>query len=113
MLKDRRSADRYTINGIARIDWGPSTTCECLLVNISDEGVRIHVERDDVPNEFGLYISGKTTIRLPCRVAWRLGYEIGAQFAETQASTACQLADLIIERRPFGRRFSDNARTAV
>jgi hypothetical protein len=113
MLTDRRNAERYAINGIARIDWGPGATCECLLVNFSDEGVRIHVERDDVPNQFWLQISGQSALRLSCQVAWRLGYEIGAKFAEAQAGAARQLADVLLERKPFGRRFRDDARTAV
>ncbi len=55
---------------------------DCLITDISDGGVRLHVEGFDVPDDFILLLTGddigaKERIY---RVVWRLGYEIGAKF---------------------------------
>jgi hypothetical protein len=40
----------------------------------------------DVPDEFTLVLTGLNGGRRGCRVAWRLGHEIGAQFVDHQQS---------------------------
>ena len=71
------------VNRVAKIQFGSGTLPrDCLITDISDGGVRLHVEGFDVPDDFVLLLSGddigaKERIY---RVVWRLGYEIGAKF---------------------------------
>lgn len=57
---------------------------DCLVTDISEGGVRLHIEGLDVPEQFVLLISldeGKLELRY-CRVIWKLGYEVGARFSD-------------------------------
>jgi hypothetical protein len=95
MLKERRSSKRYNFNRYARIQVemsGPSR--DCLIVNLSEEGVRLHSETPELPNDFTLVIAGAEYPRRTCRVVWRLGFEIGAKFTDL---------DRLPARRPAAR----------
>jgi hypothetical protein len=59
---------------------GPSR--DCLIVNMSEEGVRLHSEIMEMPNEFTLVVADAEHPRRSCRVVWRLGFEIGAKFTD-------------------------------
>jgi hypothetical protein len=82
-VEDRRRARRRQLNRAAKIQFGSGTLPrDCLITDISDGGVRLHVEGFEVPDDFILLLSGddlgnKERIY---RVVWRLGYEIGAKF---------------------------------
>ena len=83
MFKERRKSERYHFNRYARIQFemsGPSR--DCLIVNMSEEGVRLHSEITEMPNEFTLVIADSEHSRRSCRVVWRLGFEIGAKFTD-------------------------------
>ena len=85
MLKERRNSKRYNFNRYARIQVemsGPSR--DCLIVNMSEEGVRLHSEIMEMPNEFTLVIADAEHPRRSCRVVWRLGFEIGAKFTDLE-----------------------------
>ena len=95
MLKERRSSKRYNFNRYARIQVemsGPSR--DCLIVNMSEDGVRLHSEIAELPNEFTLVIADAEHPRRTCRVVWRLGFEIGAKYTDL---------DRLPARRPAGR----------
>jgi hypothetical protein len=83
--RDRREAERHTIDRIARVQGKANGTLprDCLIVNISDTGIRIHAENVEVPDEFIITITGMQQGRRECRVIWRLGFEIGAEFTDT------------------------------
>jgi hypothetical protein len=84
MFKERRNSPRYNFNRYARIQAelaGPSR--DCLIVNMSDDGVRLHSEIVEIPGEFTLVIADAERPRRSCRVVWRLGCEIGAKFTDT------------------------------
>jgi len=86
MFKDRRKSVRHPFNRFARIQGetgGPSG--DCLIVNMSEDGVRLHAEDYAVPDEFILVMSDGPYSRRSCRVVWRLGCEIGAQFSDRMA----------------------------
>jgi hypothetical protein len=90
MFKDRRKFRRQSnghgISRRAKIQLaGGSLPRDCLLTNMSDGGVRLHVEGVDVPDRFVLLLSDDRGIaRLrDCSVVWRLGYELSAEFADT------------------------------
>ena len=82
---DRRRSPRRLINRIAKI-WieRGALPRDCLVTDISDGGVRLHVEKLEVPDTFTLCISGDGVPQgeRPCRVMWRLGFEIGAKFVD-------------------------------
>ncbi len=87
MYTERRKAVRYTFNRYARVQAelaGPSR--DCLIVNMSETGVRLHSEFAELPNDFTLVIADAERPRRSCRVVWRLGFEIGAQFTDLDAA---------------------------
>jgi hypothetical protein len=65
---------------------GPSR--DCLIVNMSETGVRLHAELPDVPPNFTLLIGGVERPRRACRVVWRLGFELGAEFTDLEREPA-------------------------
>jgi hypothetical protein len=86
MFNDRRQSKRRTISRLAKIQVaGGAFPRDCLLTNISDGGVRLHVEGIDVPDRFVLLLSDDRGSAKPrdCNVVWRLGYELGAEFIDT------------------------------
>lgn len=81
MFADRRKAERRPCRGNAKIVLGVgSIPRDCLIVDISDGGVRIIAENLDVPEEFALAFPAGRPRR--CRLAWRIGCEFGAEFIE-------------------------------
>jgi hypothetical protein len=83
MLKERRNSPRYNFNRHARIQVeGSGPSRDCLIVDMSEGGVRLHSETIEVPNDFTLLIADAEHPRRSCRVVWRLGFEIGAKFTD-------------------------------
>ena len=81
--EDRRPSQRRVLNRVAKIQLGNGgLPRDCLITDISDGGVRLHVEGFDVPDEFVLLLSGDDVAakERAYKVVWRLGYEIGAKF---------------------------------
>jgi PilZ domain len=86
MFADRRNSKRRTLNRHAKIQVaGGALPRDCLISNISDGGVRLHVEGVDLPDRFVLLLADGTGSPRPrdCSVVWRLGYEVGAEFIDT------------------------------
>jgi hypothetical protein len=80
--ENRRRSERHNTRGLAKIQTGAgSLPRDCWISDISDGGVRLHSERMDVPDDFTLVLPGMSA-RRECRVVWRLGHEIGAQFID-------------------------------
>jgi PilZ domain len=80
---ERRRSRRRLLNRMAKIQLvSGALPRDCLITDISDAGVRLHVEGFDVPDEFVLLLSGEglNGKEHAYRVIWRLGYEIGAEF---------------------------------
>jgi len=85
--ENRRRTERHAVGGLAKIQLGTgSLPRDCWVSDISDGGVRLHAEGIDVPDEFTLVLTGLNGGRRDCRVAWRLGHEIGAQFVDRPQS---------------------------
>ncbi len=77
--EDRRRNQRHAVRGLAKIQSGTGSLMrDCWVSDVSDGGVRLHAEFD-VPDEFTLVLPGG---RRECRVAWRLGHELGAEFVD-------------------------------
>lgn len=80
--EERRRNERHVARGLAKIQTGTgSLPRDCWVSDISDGGVRLHSERMDVPDEFTLVLPGAGG-RRECRVVWRLGSELGAEFID-------------------------------
>jgi len=83
--ENRRRSERHAMRGLAKIQLGTgSFPRDCWITDISDGGVRLHCEFE-VPDAFVLVLPGADG-RRECRVAWRLGHELGAEFVDQFAS---------------------------
>jgi hypothetical protein len=81
--KERRHSPRYKFNRHGRIQMeGSGPSRDCLIVDLSEGGVRLHSEINEMPNDFTLLIPDAEHPRRSCRVVWRLGFEIGAKFTD-------------------------------
>lgn len=94
MIKDRRATQRYAVSGVAKIQGRANALPrDCLVTDVSDGGVRLLAEGIDVPDQFVLMFGRDGSVRRDCRVVWRLGHEIGAEFTDR-------------EQRGFARRMA-------
>jgi hypothetical protein len=85
MLNERRSAGRDGFNRFARIQAESSgPTRDCLIVNLSEESVRLHSDIAETLGDFTLMFSDAGRPRRSCRVKWRIGFEVGATFTDLQ-----------------------------
>jgi hypothetical protein len=83
MIRERRRSVRHSFNRYARMQAESAGFArDCLIVDMSENGARLHAEFAEVPSEFTLVIAGAERPRRTCRVVWRLGYEIGAEFTD-------------------------------
>jgi hypothetical protein len=79
--EERRQSLRRHLYHIVKVQIAPGTAPrECLILDISDEGVRIYVVGFDVPEEFVLLLSGDDIVQERYKVIWRINREIGAKF---------------------------------
>jgi hypothetical protein len=81
MLKEKRRHERHTIDRVAKIQSAGSLPRDCVVTDISEGGARLYAEGIVVPEQFVLLLTGSQTARRECRVVWRLGNEIGVEFA--------------------------------
>lgn len=82
-LKDRRQSQRYRVSGMAKIRANAGTLPrDCWVSDVSDGGVRLHVEHVEVPEQFTLVFAAVGNRPRECRVVWRLGCEVGAEFTD-------------------------------
>jgi PilZ domain-containing protein len=93
MFSERRRSPRYNFNRYARIQVEMAgLSRDCLIVNMSDDGVRLHSEIGEIPTDFTLVVADTARPRRSCRVVWRLGFEIGATFTDVAAAAAPRAA---------------------
>lgn len=92
MTIERRKSERQSFNRYARFYVEGGSSKDCLIVNMSDDGVRLHADRAEVPDEFILITDGLATPRRSCRVVWRLGFELGANFTDRPAPVPARAA---------------------
>ncbi|HEY4141643.1 MAG TPA: PilZ domain-containing protein [Pseudolabrys sp.] len=83
LVKERRSTQRRAINRVAQYHCGAGALPRtCMVTNISDTGARLYSETE-MSDAFTLSLLGEDiNIRRECRVVWRLGGELGVEFAE-------------------------------
>ena len=81
--EERRRSERHAMRGLGKIQFAAGSLLrDCWISDISDGGVRLHAEGVAIPDEFVLTLPGLSGQRRDCRVAWRLGHEIGAEFVD-------------------------------
>jgi hypothetical protein len=81
MLTNRRKSERLQCRRLARIQFGTgSLPRDCTVTDISDGGVKVIAEYLDIPPEFTIILSEGRPRQ--CRLAWRIGCELGAQFVD-------------------------------
>ncbi len=104
MFTERRKSRRQAISRHAKIQLPDSTLArDCLVTDISDGGVRLHVVEVDVPDRFVLLLSDGPVSARPrdCSVVWRLGHELGAKFTDASGSDY-EPDDAIALKQPVG-----------
>jgi hypothetical protein len=81
MLMNRRSSERRPCRRVAKIQFGTgSLPRDCTITEVSAGGVKVIAEYLDIPPEFTIILS--TGNPRQCRLAWRIGHELGAQFVD-------------------------------
>jgi PilZ domain-containing protein len=81
MLANRRRSERRLCRRVAKIQFGTSSLPrDCVITDMSDGGVKVIAEYLDIPSEFTIILS--TGHPRQCRLAWRIGCELGAQFID-------------------------------
>ncbi len=77
--QERRGSKRCHLYHTVKIQFGVDIRPrECVILDISDEGVRLYVIGFDVPDEFVLLLSDELNERY--EVIWRRDREVGAKF---------------------------------
>ena len=81
-IPERRQSPRHRLYRMAKIKVGVGILAhDCIVIDISDNGVQLHVPGFDVPDKFVLLLSGGGVVRESTyQVVWRRGHEVGAKF---------------------------------
>jgi hypothetical protein len=84
MFTEKRRSQRRVLSRHAKVQVsGGALPRDCLVSDMSEGGVRLHVEGIEVPDRFILFIDdGNGSRPRHCAVVWRLGYELGARFTD-------------------------------
>jgi hypothetical protein len=81
MLMNRRRSERRPCRKVAKIQFGTgSLPRDCTITDVSKGGVKVIAEYLDIPAEFTIIFSSGDPRQ--CRLAWRIGCELGAQFID-------------------------------
>jgi hypothetical protein len=83
LYEERRgSLRRHVFRSVKMLIGADTLARECLILGISDGGVRLYVVGFDVPDEFVLLLSGDDVIEEAnkFRIIWRQDNEVGAEF---------------------------------
>jgi hypothetical protein len=81
MLMNRRKSERRVCRSFAKIQLGTgSLPRDCTITDMSAGGVKVVAEYVEIPPEFTIILS--TGHPRQCRLAWRIGYEFGAEFID-------------------------------
>ena len=82
LYEERRgSLRRHVFRSVKMLIGADTLARECLILGISDGGVRLYVVGFDVPDEFVLLLSGDDGIeeQNKFKVVWRQDNEVGAE----------------------------------
>jgi hypothetical protein len=65
----------------------------CLVTDMSDGGIRINAIGFNVPDEFGLRLTGNAIPRR-YKVIWHVGHNVGAKLIDLNASAEADRAEI-------------------
>jgi len=83
MFLERRKSERHVVNSPAKLRAAADAPAQdCVVMDMSDGGVRLLAEGIEVPDEFILDLDGEAGQGRPCQVVWRLDAEVGAEFLD-------------------------------
>jgi hypothetical protein len=83
IFADRRRSARRPVRAMAQIQFDiDASPRDCMIVNISDGGIRIIAENLDIPAEFTITMSEGGPRQ--CRLVWRIGCEFGAEYLDSE-----------------------------
>ena len=77
MLIDRRKTSRITFNRVGRFYSDLSGQHECMIVDLSEGGARLHTPVETPPAFNLMVLTDSGAIQRRCKVIWRLGDEVG------------------------------------
>ena len=78
---NRRKTERRLCRRVAKIHWGnASLPRDCTITDVSDGGVKVIAEYLDIPSDFTIIFSAGRPRQ--CKLAWRIGCELGAEFVD-------------------------------
>ena len=81
LAANRRRSERHECRRAAKIQFGTgSLPRDCTITDVSNGGAKVIAEYLDIPAEFTLIFS--TGRPRQCRLAWRIGCELGAEFID-------------------------------
>jgi PilZ domain len=81
MFLERRKYERHVVNSPAKFRAATDAPAQdCVVMDMSDGGVRLLVDGSEIPDEFILDLDGNAG--RPCQVVWRLDAEVGAEFVD-------------------------------
>ncbi len=81
MMANRRKSERRLCRRIAKIQVGAgSLPRDCTITDISAGGVKVVAEYLEIPPQFTIIFAPDHSRQ--CRLAWRIGYEFGAEFID-------------------------------
>jgi hypothetical protein len=82
-----RKSSRRSVRRKAHIMFAGSPPRDCMVMDLSDGGVRLFAAGVEVPDRFVLLLADYEGHAKPreCRVAWRSDFNIGAEFLDTAA----------------------------
>jgi len=83
----RRESMRRHVYQMAKMQIGPSSPRECLVIGIFDTGAQLSVVGFDVPDEFVLHLSGDSIVKR-CKVTSRRAGEVGVKFISQEPPRA-------------------------
>ena len=79
---NRRRSERRVCRSFAKIQFATGgLPRDCMITDVSDGGVKIIAEYPEIPPEFTVIFSTGQRPRA-CKLAWRIGCELGAQFVD-------------------------------
>jgi hypothetical protein len=80
---ERRRTERLAMRGLAKVRTSSGALPrDCWVTDVSDGGVRLFAEGVEIPEQFTLVFADTACRPRECRVVWRLGYELGAEFTD-------------------------------
>ncbi len=88
MLIDRRKTIRLKFNRVGRFYSDLSGQHECIIVDLSEGGARLHTPVETPPAFALTVLTDAGAIQHRCKVVWRLGDEIGVEFLAEQTRAA-------------------------